>query len=61
MDVETLEGVNMAKMTAEVSWKIQKATETMGHGAKAFDQHTQGDKPIGPEPKSPPTGAPETS
>ncbi len=51
----------MAKMTAEVSWKIQKATETMSHGAKAFDQHSQGDRPVGPEPKSPSTGAPETS
>lgn len=51
----------MAKVEANISWKIQKATETTTVGAKAFDQHTQGDKGIGPEPKSPPTGAPETN
>ncbi len=51
----------MAKVEANISWKIQKATETMSHGAKAFDQHSQGDKPVGPEPKSPSSGAPEQS
>lgn len=61
MVLETLGGSNMAKVEANISWKIQKATETMAHGAKSFDQHTQGDKPVGPEPKSPPAGAPETS
>ena len=51
----------MAKTTVDVSWKIQKATSTTAHNAKSFDQHSQGDRPVGPEPKSPSSGPRETS
>lgn len=51
----------MTQMTVDVNWEIQAPRETFDNGEKRFDQYTASDQPFGPEPESPPTGAPETN
>jgi hypothetical protein len=46
-------------ITIDVPWNIMPANETPGMNANRFDQPTQGDQPIGPEPDSPDSPAPE--
>jgi len=47
------------QITTDVNWSIMPASETPGMDANRFDQPTQGDQPIGPEPDSPSVPAPE--
>lgn len=50
----------MTQITTDVNWEIMPARETFENPAvKSFDQATQGDQPIGPEPECPSGPAPE--